>query len=109
MPIGKIHAISTAFAGGVAAPVLYTLGHVPAGETLAFALGCLAGLIVTPDLDIRRITYAERLVRRSGGRLGRFLAELWYALWWPYAHLVPYHRHPLSHFPLVGTLLRVLY
>lgn len=109
MPSGKVHAISTVMAGGIAAPLLYTLGHVSTGETLAFAAGCLAGLIITPDLDIRQFIYAEQVVRHSGGWLGRILAGLWYALWWPYAHLIPYHRHPLSHLPLVGTALRALY
>jgi uncharacterized metal-binding protein len=101
--------MSTVLAGGIAAPVLYSVGHVSAGGTLAFTLGCLAGLVITPDLDIQRFTYAQQVVRRSGGRLGRLLAGLWYALWWPYAHLIPYHRHPLSHLPVLGTLLRVLY
>ncbi len=101
--------MSTAFAGGIFAPVLYMLGHVPAAELLAFAAGCLAGLIITPDLDIRHFTHAEQIVRRSGGRAGNFLAGLWLALWWPYSHLVPYHRHALSHMPVLGTALRVLY
>ncbi len=66
----------------------------------------MAGLLVNPDLDVRHFTHDDAVVRKS---VGRFLAGLWYALWWPYARLVPYHRHPLSHFPLAGTFGRVLY
>ena len=47
-----------------------------------------------------------KVVRSSAGRL---LAGLWFAVWWPYARLIPRHRHPLSHFPLVGTAGRVIY
>ncbi len=82
------------------------LGRVPLAESLCFVGGCMAGLVVNPDLDMRRFTHAEEVVQKS---LGRFLAGVWYALWWPYARLVPGHRHPLSHFPLVGTIGRVIY
>lgn len=109
MATGKAHALATVIAGGVAAPALVLLAHVPAGEGAAFAVGCLAGLLVNPDLDLRRFTHAEQVVRDSTGPLGRFFAGLWYAFWWPYARLIPSHRHPLSHFPLLGTLLRLLY
>ena len=106
MATGKTHAIATVLAAGVFGPSLYWLGRVPLAESLCFAGGCMAGLLVNPDLDIRHFTHAEAVVRKSAGR---FLAGLWYALWWPYAHLVPYHRHPASHFPLVGTFGRALY
>ena len=106
MATGKTHAIATVLAAGVFGPSLFWLGRVPLAESLCFAGGCMAGLLVNPDLDIRHFTHAEEVVRKSAGR---FLAGLWYALWWPYAHLVPYHRHPASHFPLVGTFGRALY
>ncbi len=109
MSDGKTHALATVVAGGVLAPGLHLMGHVALASSLAFAGGCLAGLVVNPDLDIRRFTHAEEVVRASGGKLGRFLAGLWYALWWPYAHVIPYHRHPMSHLPVIGTAGRVLY
>jgi uncharacterized metal-binding protein len=87
-------------------PVLYLVGHTSFPQAACFAGGCLAGLVIDPDLDIRHFTHAEYVLRHSAGR---FLAGLWYGLWWLYARLIPYHRHPLSHFPLVGTLGRVLY
>jgi uncharacterized metal-binding protein len=109
MSTGRTHAMATVILGGVLAPGLFLLGHVALENSLAFASGCMLGLVVNPDLDLRRFTHAEQVVRDSGGPLGRTLAGLWYALWWPYAHLIPFHRHSLSHFPLVGTALRLIY
>ncbi len=93
-------------AAGVFGPSLHLLGRVPLVESLCFVSGCMAGLLVNPDLDVRHFTHAEQVVRKSVGRL---LAGLWYALWWPYSRLVPFHRHPMSHFPIVGTFGRILY
>jgi uncharacterized metal-binding protein len=109
MAKGSVHALATVVAGGVITPGLVWLGHVEVVQALAFAGGCLVGLIINPDLDIRRFTHAEEVVRVTGGRAGGFLAGVWYLVWWPYAHLVPFHRHPISHLPLVGTVGRVLY
>ena len=74
---------------------------------LAFAAGCAVGLVVTPDLDVRqRSTHSETIMRHSGGCLG---GVLWSLLWLPYAYLIPRHRRPLSHWPVIGTALRLLY
>ncbi len=106
MATGKAHAVATVLTAGVLGPSLHLLGKVPLVESLCFVAGCMAGLLINPDLDIRRFTHAEEVVKKS---FGRFMAGLWFALWWPYSRLVPGHRHPLSHFPLVGTFGRVLY
>ena len=106
MPTGKTHAIVTAISAGIAAPLLYTAGQ-PAAAALAFVGGCMLGIIVTPDLDSRyRDTHSETIVRRSAGRL---VGMLWDMLWLPYAQLIPRHRHPLSHWPILGTVLRLIY
>jgi len=106
MPSGKAHAIATCAAAGALSPVLYLAGQsLP--TTLAFAGGCLLGLVVTPDLDVRqRDTHAETIMRRSGGCL---VGAIWNLLWLPYAWLIPRHRHPLSHWPVLGTALRLAY
>jgi uncharacterized metal-binding protein len=106
MSTGEVHAFATAAAGGAMLPLLYFVGHAPLAQAACFAGGCLAGLVIDPDLDMRHFTYAEDVVRSSVGGL---LAGVWYGLWWPYTRLIPRHRHPLSHFPIVGTLGRVLY
>lgn len=33
---------------------------------------------------------------------------MWFAFWWPYAWLIP-HRSPISHWPVLGTLIRLVY
>jgi uncharacterized metal-binding protein len=103
---GKDHAIATVIAGGALSGLLVATQR-PLDETVAFAAGCLSNLFINPDLDLREVTYTKRVFT---GSLGWLLARLWYALWWPYAHLlIPRHRHPLSHWPLLGTALRLLY
>jgi uncharacterized metal-binding protein len=71
---------------------------------LAGALGCFAGLFIDPDLDVDRITRSERRMIKTVGLAG----WLWLILWWPYARVIP-HRHPLSHWPVLSTALRLVY
>jgi uncharacterized metal-binding protein len=86
-------------------PIIY-LADKSVPHALAFAGGCMLGLVVTPDLDVRdRDTHSETIMRRAGHCLG----AIWNLLWLPYAWLIPRHRHPLSHWPLLGTALRLLY
>jgi len=106
MSTGRIHALATVITAGASGPLLYSLGHTSLPAAASFVGGCMLGLVITPDMDIRRPTHAEDVVRST---LGRLLAWLWYVLWWPYSHFIPRHRHPLSHFPVLGTLVRVLY
>ncbi len=106
MPDGKIHTITTTVAAGALGAGM-AMGKQPLPVALAVTLGCAAGLLLTPDLDIRHSTASQRLVRKSGGCL---IGAAWAAFWWPYAHLlIPRHRHPLSHLPLLGTTIRVAY
>jgi uncharacterized metal-binding protein len=105
MPSGKVHAIATCVAAGTLSPVVYLAAQsIPAA--LAFAGGCMVGLVVTPDLDVRdRDTHSETIMRHARHCLG----AIWNVLWWPYARLIPRHRHPLSHWPILGTVLRLVY
>lgn len=80
----------------------YMAGDITTG--LVAASGCFAGLFIDPDLDVDRITRSERRVIKTVGLVG----WLWHILWWPYAKVIP-HRHPLSHWPLLGTALRLVY
>jgi len=106
MPNGKFHAFATVTAT-LATPLLVQglgLGVSPA-NTFAATAGCLLGLILTPDLDVNHGCSSMQTIRR---RIGKSAAELWRAIWMPYAVLVP-HRSWLSHFPLDGTALRLGY
>lgn len=67
-------------------------------------LGCLAGILLTPDLDQEGISHVEnQLIRLTLG-----IAHLWLAFWGPYASLIP-HRSFLSHWPVLSTSVRLLY
>jgi uncharacterized metal-binding protein len=68
----------------------------------AVALGCAAGVPMTPDLDQEGIGWIEwQMVRWTFG-----LGFLWLMAWYGYAKILP-HRHPLSHAPVIGTAIRV--
>ncbi len=105
MPSGKVHALATVAAGGISGPALVFLAGLPIIQAVTFAAGCLAGLVLTPDLDVQHNVHADRVMRQSGGTL---LGIVWGTLWWPYARLIP-HRSPLSHWPILGTALRLAY
>ncbi|HNT26252.1 MAG TPA: DUF2227 family putative metal-binding protein [Anaerolineales bacterium] len=106
MPSGKIHALATTITAGVGGPMMVVLGGQPVLHGMAFVAGCMTGLLVNPDLDMRHDTRSHTLVRRSAGFVW---GALWRYYWTPYSRLIPYHRHWLSHTPVLGTLLRLLY
>jgi uncharacterized metal-binding protein len=88
-------------AGGV---LSYHFGQPPA-EIIALTGGVLAGLVLTPDLDVDNGNISRRIVRRSAGLVPAFF---WSLFWFPYARIMP-HRSHLSHMPVLGTSLRLLY
>jgi uncharacterized metal-binding protein len=67
-------------------------------------LGCLLGIILTPDLDQIGISKSEWGLVKKLGPLG----FIWMALWWPYAVSIK-HRSLLSHLPVLGTAIRLIY
>ncbi len=69
-------------------------GHADVG-LIATAAYYLGGMYLSPDLD---------LVSRPFKRWG-FLR--WF--WLPYQRLIPRHRHWLSHGPVVGSVVRLVY
>ncbi len=90
-----------------AAGIYYASAHYgsePAGG-IAAAAGCLAGILLTPDLDLDRPTRSHYVVRRGLGR-GPYL--LWRAFWSPYGWAIE-HRSWLSHAPVISTIFRLLY
>lgn len=79
-----------------------SLTSIPYG--VGAALGSLLGIALTPDLDQISISKSEwRLVKKFGP-----LGFMWCAYWWLYAWIIP-HRSFWSHFPIVGTVIRLLY
>lgn len=81
---------------------IYSIGGPEAG--IAAAAGCFIGLFIDPDLDISKRTRSETRMMR----LLPVVGWLWMVLWWPYATVVP-HRHPFSHWPILGTAGRLVY
>ena len=104
MPSGRTHAFITTLTAAGLFGYAYSTG-TPQPAAIALAGGCLAGLILTPDLDVNGGVRSHTIVKREAGRL---LAAAWRAIWLPYSRLLP-HRHWLSHAPLVSTFLRVGY
>lgn len=103
MPDGRTHAAISSCnliaVAAIGAPMV--VEHRDWLPTYAAVLvGLTIGLLVTPDLDMKQITLEERRAMRVP-----VLGRLWVMLWWPYAALIP-HRSPISHWPVIGTLLR---
>ena len=66
--------------------------------------GTMLGLILTPDLDVNAGSISENEVRE----ISPFGENLWWVYWYPYRMVLP-HRSPFSHWPVIGTLGRLLY
>lgn len=102
MPGGKVHsAITLATASGVLAP--YALVQF-GGNPYLYVAGCVVGLLVTPDLDINHGNISDTFIRRVFPPA----QWIWRLLWTPYALILP-HRSIYSHFPFLGTLVRIGY
>lgn len=75
--------------------------HTSAPAALVSALGAV---IISPDLDQDGLTKSETsILKRS-----RILGWAWFLYWLPYAKAIR-HRHWLSHAPIIGTTIRLLY
>lgn len=76
--------------------------------TACITLGCITGILLSPDLDIEKGSISMAHVRNFTGNAGGIFSTLWLWYWWPYAKAIP-HRHFLSHFPVVSTIIRMIY
>ena len=104
MPLGRTHTIATLVTTTIVPPTILALGY-PLLSCAALAGGCLTGVFLTPDLDVDTGCYSMGVIRRLAGRP---VAWLWRAYWWPYAKCV-HHRSVVSHMPIIGTAIRLLY
>ncbi|MDG4657194.1 metal-binding protein [Ectobacillus antri] len=95
MPSGKTHTSLNLFALPFLLFLLISYGFTSWGFLLWFCGGFIAGTyFLSPDLDTRSTPY------RAWGPLR--------VLWYPYQVIMP-HRSPLTHMPIIGDVLRVLY
>jgi uncharacterized metal-binding protein len=108
MSDGRTHTRATLIATGVvgvAGTAAVVAGYLGPADATAIALGCLAGTVLTPDLDVDGGCIAFHNMRWA---FGYVVGAIWRTIWWPYAVLVR-HRSFISHFPVIGTLGRVAY
>jgi len=103
MARGETHTIVTIAATVPTFAVAAYVTRDPGLAALA-AAGTLSGVLLSPDLDHDWRTESELILWRITPAIG----IPWSVIWCPYQYLIP-HRSPLSHWPLVGTLGRVLY
>lgn len=104
MPSGNTHAAMSFLAASGLLVVAYALQQ-PSYIGYGLAGGSLAGILITPDLDVDHSVRAHHTFQKHFGWLP---GQIWRLIWWPYARLIP-HRHWLSHAPVLSTLLRLAY
>jgi len=104
MPTGRTHAAITAIAAG-GLYYLSTQAGYSREVTLALSGGCMAGVLITPDLDVDHPVRSHYVVKR---KLGSLAAAVWWLAWYPYGRAIN-HRSWLSHAPVIGTALRLVY
>lgn len=117
MSSGKDHAraskiLAPVASFGIGAFVNWASGNLTWAALAATGgfVGCLAGIVLLPDLDQEIITTGEWTAMRWLKRFGIFgnlLGKLWVSYWVPYS-IIP-HRSVLSHGILIGTIGRVAY
>jgi uncharacterized metal-binding protein len=94
MASGRNHDRSIYFA----TPIVFGVGSYYFGIELGLIAGAahyVGGLMLSPDLD---------LISRPYKRWGLLR---W--LWLPYQRFIPRHRHWLSHGPVIGSIVRLVY
>lgn len=108
MPSGRVHSSNTILTsalmliGSIFADPMYLSN----ADVLSLVLGCLSGIVLSPDLDVNSgyigLYYLKRI-----WIIGPLLSLLWWIFWLPYRWIIP-HRSWLSHLPGVSTVLREL-
>lgn len=73
---------------------------------LIIAFGILYSIISSPDTDVDNGFIGHYFFRRAFGNIGSWYWE-WEYLWKPYAR--NFTHRGISHMPIVGTLIRLIY
>jgi uncharacterized metal-binding protein len=81
------------------------LGSLAFGPGIEYAIGALVGILIGPDLDVDRGNLSNTIIRN---RIGRWAEIGWNVLWYPYKKSIK-HGSPLSHWPVVSTMFRLVY
>ena len=103
MANGRVHAGDCLLIGILGGIIAESRG-VPLLVCVAYGVGALAGILLSPDLDQDGLTNSETVVFRRS----RILGHTFFIYWYLYAIVIK-HRSPWSHFPILGTVVRVAY
>lgn len=95
MSAGHVHTKASLF---LAAGFLFTGGW-------SEAIGSLIGILITPDCDVDNGMISDRYIRQ---RVGWAMEKIWDGVWYFYRRSIK-HGSELSHFPVLGTMGRILY
>lgn len=76
-------------------------------DSIYLVVGSLSGLILSPDQDVDSGYIGLRFLR-SIPLVGTFISAGWKLMWLPYSRFVP-HRSWISHFPIISTIIRLVY
>lgn len=74
---------------------------------LGATLGCLSGIVLSPDLDQTSLTVSEWYILKIPV-LGYVIGPLFVAFWLPYSRMFK-HRSIWTHGPIISTLVRLVY
>ena len=104
MPDGKTHTTASVMLALTSSVAMLAKG-VPTDIVIYGAAGCLSNVLLSPDLDIDSGYIGDGIVRKY---LGGFIGWVWRTVWLPYSKVVK-HRSVVSHFPVIGTVVRLFY
>ena len=107
MPSGIVHSATSCMAAGMVGVGLAAF-NAPPESVLLVPVGCLTGILLTPDLDQETLTFVEYKIMNQHNRLLALGGWLFTFAFLPYAWTIP-HRHWLSHGLIVSTFIRLLY
>lgn len=120
MADGKTHFIwnlaTAGIVGGLSIPL--ALNGIDLPSILAFNLGTIAGILVTPDVDQETAVYPYHVIgtiftfwmwgRKTRQAFRNTIVRFMESLWSFYSIPVS-HRHMLTHVPIISTAIRMLY
>lgn len=102
MSSGRVHLkASLTLSAGFAIGAMLTVNP----KLLICAGGSLAGILLTPDLDVDKTYIGDKIIEE---RVGWFGKRVWMWLWKPYKTSFKHGRFA-SHFPVFSTFTRLSY
>lgn len=104
MAWGKTHLKINKYMAPVVFAGTFALTLNPTDALLVSVGFYLIGSFVHPDLDLHLVTHTCRKIYEWCPTIG----FIWRMYWTPYSRLIP-HRSWVSHAPIIGTLIRLLY